>query len=176
MVAKKAQLSFWGEPSYFCRICHRPLSNPDSIARGIGPVCAAKQRAKEQETQDMPEFSDHHIDEPIENGFVFRRVGEHEIYTNVPHIVAHHSPQGYEWGYAGSGPSDLALNIVELVLRKINYQGATTNKVWDKSTIFVKSLELHQEFKFHFITPMAREGGVLPYETVETWVRVQSQV
>jgi|GEM_PF-3148438 len=25
-----------------CRICHRPMSNPDHIAAGMGPVCAAK--------------------------------------------------------------------------------------------------------------------------------------
>jgi hypothetical protein len=25
-----------------CRVCHRELSNPDHIAMGMGPVCAAK--------------------------------------------------------------------------------------------------------------------------------------
>ena len=23
-----------------CRLCHRPLTDPESVARGIGPVCA----------------------------------------------------------------------------------------------------------------------------------------
>ncbi len=28
------------------------------------------------------------------------------------HRIVYHSPSGFEWGYAGSGPSDLALNIL----------------------------------------------------------------
>ena len=31
--------------------------------------------------------------------------------TNVPIKVVHHSPAGIEWGYHGSGPADLALNL-----------------------------------------------------------------
>lgn len=34
-----------------CQVCHRALSDPVSIARGIGPVCAGKQgKAKEAKT------------------------------------------------------------------------------------------------------------------------------
>lgn len=29
----------------------------------------------------------------------------------LPHVV-YHSPDGFEWGYAGSGPHDLALSIL----------------------------------------------------------------
>lgn len=25
-----------------CRECHTPLVNPDSVARGVGPICAGK--------------------------------------------------------------------------------------------------------------------------------------
>ena len=28
------------------------------------------------------------------------------------HRIVYHSPTGFEWGYAGSGPADLALNIL----------------------------------------------------------------
>ena len=45
--------------------------------------------------------------------------------TNVPHLVVHHSPTGYEWGYGGSGPADLALNILEWQLRREGYRGDT---------------------------------------------------
>src|SRR5579862_9119212 len=32
--------------------------------------------------------------------------------TNVPWSVVSHRPSGFEWGYGGSGPADLALNIL----------------------------------------------------------------
>ncbi|MGH2413464.1 MAG: DUF6166 domain-containing protein [Microcystaceae cyanobacterium] len=32
--------------------------------------------------------------------------------TNVPRSVVHHSPSGHEWSYGGSGPADLALDIL----------------------------------------------------------------
>ncbi len=35
----------------------------------------------------------------------------------LPHLV-HHSPDGFEWGYNGSGPADLARSIVGLILRE----------------------------------------------------------
>jgi hypothetical protein len=45
------QLNLLGEPtnrarekSNYCKICGRPLKNPDSIAKGIGPVCEKKMR------------------------------------------------------------------------------------------------------------------------------------
>ena len=58
-------------------------------------------------------FHDQPLDLPIEQrGIVLRRTG-HDVLTNVPHLVVHHSPTGYEWGYGGSGPADLALNILD---------------------------------------------------------------
>ena len=35
------------------------------------------------------------------------------VETNVPLHAVHHSPEGFNWGYLGSGPSDLAMNIIE---------------------------------------------------------------
>ena len=35
-----------------------------------------------------------------------------KIMVNVPHEITRKSPTGFEWGYGGSGPSDLALNIL----------------------------------------------------------------
>lgn len=34
--------------------------------------------------------------------------------VNIPHKLVVHSPDGFEWGYAGSGPAELALNILAL--------------------------------------------------------------
>ena len=36
---------------------------------------------------------------------------EDGLYRMLPHLVRH-SPAGFEWGYGGSGPSDLARSIV----------------------------------------------------------------
>lgn len=75
------------------------------------------------------EFYDFTLFDPIESGIILRRddpeaVGG--IYTNVPHLVTHHSPSGYEFGYGGSGPADLALNICEIILNRIGYEGERT--------------------------------------------------
>jgi hypothetical protein len=35
--------------------------------------------------------------------------------VNIPHSIIYHSPCGFEWGYGGSGPADLALNILYAV-------------------------------------------------------------
>jgi hypothetical protein len=36
------------------------------------------------------------------------------IHTNVPQRIVQHSPTGFAWGYGGSGPADLALNILSI--------------------------------------------------------------
>jgi hypothetical protein len=34
--------------------------------------------------------------------------------VNIPHWLINHSPSGYNWGYLGSGPAELALNLILL--------------------------------------------------------------
>ena len=46
------------------------------------------------------EFSDIALDEPLENGIVLKTIDGARA-TNVPHVVTHHSPDGFSWGYAG---------------------------------------------------------------------------
>lgn len=53
--------------------------------------------------------------------------------------VFNHSPTGFEWGYSGSGPAQLAL---ALLLDVIN----------DKAT----AIQLHQEFKRKHISTLSR--------------------
>lgn len=65
------------------------------------------------------------INRPIEQGVILRRVRNpetlvEEVATNVEHKVVYHSPTGFEWGYGGSGPADLALNLAELVVEKVH--------------------------------------------------------
>ena len=43
-----------------CSVCHRPLTDPESIARGMGPVCAGgkakKARSKTPKNDGCPLF------------------------------------------------------------------------------------------------------------------------
>lgn len=81
-----------------------------------------------------------------------------EVETNVPHQWIHHSPDGFEWGYGGSGPADLALNILLMA-------GLDKNKSW----------RLHQDFKWKFIATMSHEGGILKKEEINKWIESHLQ-
>lgn len=73
----------------------------------------------------------------------------------VPRKWVYHSPDGFEWGYGGSGPADLALNILRMFV--------PPPEAW----------RLHHEFKFGVIAIMDREKPVivLPLRFVEGWIQ-----
>lgn len=85
------------------------------------------------------------------------------LVTNVQHLVVHHSPAGYNIGYAGSGPADLALNILENFFRVLGYipncgcfEGVCTEAAW----------RLHQKFKHAWVmgtTPELVKGTTAPH-------------
>jgi hypothetical protein len=56
--------------------------------------------------------------------------------------LRNHSPDGFEWGYAGSGPAQLALAIL------LDYTGDATT-----------ALDNYQDFKFAFIAGLRRDSG-----------------
>lgn len=78
------------------------------------------------------------------------------IKTNARWSVVHHSPSGFEYGYSGSGPADLALNILNMFVEPGEdgaepvecFVGVASRTAW----------ELHQSFKEEFIAPLCREG------------------
>jgi hypothetical protein len=88
--------------------------------------------------------------------------------TNVPHLVIHHSPTGYAWGYGGSGPADLALNILEWVLRWEGYQGETVPCY--EGRCFGLAWDLHQAFRRDVIAVCDREDAHIPLATVTNWL------
>ena len=110
----------------------------------------------------------------MDKKFIMTRLPDdtaHVTYGGVkmPQPAVWHSPTGYEFGYAGSGPADLALNILELTLRDSKYKGAR-EKLF-KGSCFRLASQLHQEFKRDFIAPMDRElGGVIEFQTVVDWI------
>lgn len=106
------------------------------------------------------------------DGFIIDRV-DGEVVTNFPQVVIHHSPTGMEFGYGGSGPADMALNILELTLRAINYHGDTT-PTWDRKGCFELAMQKHQDFKWAWIAPMSRDvGAVIPFATVLAFLGIQ---
>jgi hypothetical protein len=89
--------------------------------------------------------------------------------TNIPHLVVHHSPDGYEFGYAGSGPADLALNVCQLYLNMTDYQGKQTDchdgKCWTLAFL------LHQQFKSQFIASAPKTGRLILFKEIDTWFK-----
>lgn len=105
------------------------------------------------------------------NGEVIcRRIGDigTTALTNVPRTCIHHSPSGHEWGYGGSGPSDLALDILNWFYppgqskekQVVCHNGYSSRLAWD----------LHQEFKQEFITQIPREGGIIKADDIHQWL------
>lgn len=64
-----------------------------------------------------------------------------------------HSPTGFEWGYGGSGPAQLALALL-------------AEHLGDND----RTLELHQEFKWAVVAKLPRRGWTL------TSVQVQEAI
>lgn len=82
---------------------------------------------------------------------ICKRIGG-KIETNIPHKIVRHSPDGFNWGYAGSGPAEFALNILTA------YAGQEFAERY------------YQVFKRNFLQNMPNEGGTIPYETIMAWI------
>lgn len=78
--------------------------------------------------------------------------------ANVPHASVYHSPDGFEFGYGGSGPADLALNIL---LRFTPFYSVA----WQH----------HQDFKWQFIATMPEQGGTIPAATIRAWLEARTK-
>jgi hypothetical protein len=79
----------------------------------------------------------------------------------LKHTLVWHSPDGFQWGYGGSGPADLALNILYDYLRR-------TRPKYAKRT----AISLHQRFKWEFIAKAKAELSITG-EAIEQWVEEQ---
>lgn len=79
----------------------------------------------------------------------------------VVHVIFH-SPTGLEYGYAGSGPADLALSILG------HWYGCNALTLARKIRKLVElddeeraAAQYHQEFKFRFIAPADQKSSPL---------------
>lgn len=120
------------------------------------------------------EFSDGDITESISLNvaLVLERDGDDDhaiVRTNVPHLVVHHSPNGFEFGYGGSGPADLALNVCQWYLNSIEYKGEKTQCY--HGNCFSLAWVLHQDFKWAFTANAPHQGITIPMVTIKEWFR-----
>ena len=163
-----------------CGRCNRPLTDPVSISLGMGPECRGRvgmSSGRDLCKRDV--FSDQFDNSvPFEQALVMKRrfvdgpsdmekVGG--VITNVPHLVVHHSPNGFEFGYGGSGPADLALNVCQLYLNMRGYEGQQT-RLYD-GKCWALAWKLHQKFKQDIIALIPRSGASVPFETIDAWFR-----
>lgn len=130
-----------------CNRCHRKITNPISIERGYGPVCRSK-----MVTDVCQEIVDQ-VDYKLGGCIILRRVNGRAV-ANIPHTIKRHSPTGFEWGYGGSGPADLALNILYAV-------------TGDKE----KAYNLYQDFKWDFISKVPHDGGIINKLDILKWLK-----
>jgi hypothetical protein len=71
-----------------------------------------------------------------------KRSKDHRLsYLPPRHDIVNHSPTGFEWGYGGSGPAQLALAILADALDDDE-----------------RADLLHQEFKWRVIAPLDRDA------------------
>lgn len=119
------------------------------------------------------DIADHFLDEPFSKLIIlehrYHKDGSVEVWTNVPHKVMEHSPTGFEWGFGGSGPADLALNIVETILFRLGWQGERV-PCYDGSC-YALAYTLHQDFKWQFIATAGMDGAVISYDKARRWVQ-----
>lgn len=158
-----------------CIKCHRALSDPESIAAGMGPICrrveAAEAAADLSIWQYRPELG------PLfgPEGKVILAKADGIQGGNVPWSLTYHSPSGLRWGYQGSGPADLALNILYAILVYYGWQERHKTAVYEPSSTTERknipgtAFSLHQTFKRHFLS--ADDDRIeIPTATIIAWM------
>lgn len=126
--------------TYFeCLRCGKPLTNPVSQIRGYGKVCFGKLMkenapiiledygvSKEKIPNEQIEVLCNIPPMKLKGDFKTKevRLNDHPLDLELSFAIKQHSPDGFNWGYGGSGPAQLALAIIayytknlELILR-----------------------------------------------------------
>ena len=132
-----------------CAICNKPLTDSLSVDRGIGPDCW--ENLENEIAKNSSRFADRYCGK-FNGDVVLMRGIDGAPLTNIPHRIILHSPTGYEWGYSGQGPADLALNIL-----------------WQFTRADV-ALKWHQDFKHEFLTKMPKDGKTIKGEQIRRWI------
>lgn len=75
----------------------------------------------------------------------------------IRHDLRNHSPDGFEWGYCGSGPAQLALALLADALGDDDEAG-----------------NLYQEFKRRFVTKFAHNYWTINLDAILEWADKQT--
>jgi hypothetical protein len=104
-----------------------------------------------------------------------RRVENELTVTVVPDVgnrkplthVSYHSPDGFEWGYGGSGPADLALAILTDWFEEdpVKVQTYARTGEGDPSSAVI----FHQQFKDKFIIGLPRTTWRIAGGSIKAW-------
>lgn len=136
------------EALVLCSVCELPASQRDIPDVGECPgTCGGGFKTRSY----RGEFLVGAVDRPhIE----LRRLPNGRATANIAHAWVVHSPDGFEWGYGGSGPADLALNILGYFVHP--------PEAW----------RLHQRFKFDVIARIARDADHVVIRTgdIINWI------
>ncbi len=89
----------------------------------------------------------------------------------LPQVV-HHSPGGFEWGYGGSGPADLALSILALVIG----EEQESVKIFEGRTCGARAWQLHQSFKREVVAGLEHDAWSLSVGQVKQWIADREQL
>jgi hypothetical protein len=108
-----------------------------------------------------------HADALIE-GVTCWRASDGTAKCSIPQRHVHYAPKGFDWGFGGSGPADLALNVLAHFLPL----AADTTGVGlrDGSSVSEATWALHQAFKYDLIATLPRTGGHITTETIRAWI------
>lgn len=93
---------------------------------------------------------------------MYREDGKSDLLYDLPLRldVVNHSPTGFEWGYGGSGPAQLAVALLCEVLEAHNVPEATCRAMW-----------LHQQLKADLVCGFPDDGWSLAERDLIAWVR-----
>lgn len=79
-----------------------------------------------------------------------------------------HSPDGFEWGYTGSGPSQLAFAILYTLLAFGSAYGETMCEKLARDN--------YMAFKFDIIAGLPEDGWQLSENTIIDWMKARGAV
>ena len=84
-------------------------------------------------------------------------IGEQELLPGPSQRIVNHSPDGFGWGYGGSGPSQLALAIVFYYCK-------------NKS----KAIKIYQDFKWDIIAELPQTDFEISETSIRQWIDIRA--
>ena len=83
-------------------------------------------------------------------------------------VITHHSPDCIEWGYAGSGPADLALSILtDYFNESPEHVVSGLQSLWSPRS---RAAALHQRFKAEFLVNEQRDEWQIRADVIDVWL------